>query len=317
MNKIKKIFYVAFPSLLVVILILATFFDLNVSKSLAVLEDGNYISNNVFGRVFETLGECPLYVFITFSCAIILMRVGEVKNKTLSYLLFAFFFIGGAFSGFYMFNKISKYLAAHYEIPFDIRGTAFKIVYVCLGVLYMFLNRFLTVKFVKTENVKPLFYFAVAVILALGAANVIVQGAKYISGRMRYRAMYALGDSEFEGFTRWFIINGHRKPTEEQILNSADDIYKSFPSGHTCGASSLFALLILCTYFEKLNGNKAVGIFVAVSVLFVFTVAISRIMVGAHFLSDVTFASLVTITCVIVSDYIVRRFYEKFEKDRG
>ena len=64
------LFIVIFGALLTV----ATLFDKQISDILAkpYLENGNYFSTNVFARIFEVVGEMPLYLFVIIASAIII-----------------------------------------------------------------------------------------------------------------------------------------------------------------------------------------------------------------------------------------------------
>ena len=95
---------------------------------------------------------------------------------------------------------------------------------------------------------------------------------KMLWGRMRFREMLP----PYEGFSKWFIP---QKPT-------TDDRFMSFPSGHTAQGSSMLMLTLLPVVFPKLEGKK--WLFKGIAFLWIFLVALSRIIVGAHFASDVT-----------------------------
>lgn len=69
--------------------------------------------------------------------------------------------------------------------------------------------------------------------------------------------------------------------------------YHAFPSGHTAASTAFFASLFLAR--KKLGAP-----FLIIPVV----IAISRMFVGAHYLSDVTFAALLGISCAL----LVRRW---------
>ena len=54
------------------LLIVATFYDLEITRALADLEVGQYQSNNIFGRIFATIGEMPVYLITLFAASIII-----------------------------------------------------------------------------------------------------------------------------------------------------------------------------------------------------------------------------------------------------
>jgi membrane-associated phospholipid phosphatase len=65
--------------------------------------------------------------------------------------------------------------------------------------------------------------------------------------------------------------------------------YHSFPSGHTASSTAFFAALFLA--------RKKIG---APLLLLPILIALSRMIVGAHYLSDVTFAAIIGVICAFL-----------------
>ena len=102
-------------------------------------------------------------------------------------------------------------------------------------------------------------------------------------GRERYRHMIATGS--FEGFSLWF--------TPQKL--TTDNEFMSFPSGHSANAAIMIWITLIPTFITSLREKK--NWFIGFSLLWILVVPISRIMVRAHFASDVTMG--VTITLII------------------
>jgi membrane-associated phospholipid phosphatase len=66
--------------------------------------------------------------------------------------------------------------------------------------------------------------------------------------------------------------------------------YHAFPSGHTASSTAFFVALFLA--------RKKIG---APLLLIPILIAISRLIVGAHYLSDVTFAAILGVVCAILA----------------
>jgi undecaprenyl-diphosphatase len=66
--------------------------------------------------------------------------------------------------------------------------------------------------------------------------------------------------------------------------------YHAFPSGHVAASTAFFATLFLA--------RKKIG---APFLLIPLLIALSRIVVGAHYLSDVTFAAVLGILCALLA----------------
>ena len=112
-------------------------------------------------------------------------------------------------------------------------------------------------------------------IVSMLAINLIKMGW----GRMRFRAMEGTSD----GFTPWYLPQG---------FNSNEE-FKSFPSGHVGNAALILFITLLPSFIPAWENHKAKLKFVAFS--WVTLVALSRIVMGAHFLSDVTIGFVVTL----------------------
>lgn len=132
------------------------------------------------------------------------------------------------------------------------------------------------------KNWRDYISIGISLIILIIFLNIIVEIMKFSWGRVRFNNL----KSEAE-FTQWFIING----------NGSDYSHQSFPSGHTAIGWSFLPFLFLLKDKEIKQRNKyAIVIFVIGFGLFV---AISRVLAGEHYASDVLFstviASLITI----------------------
>jgi membrane-associated phospholipid phosphatase len=107
---------------------------------------------------------------------------------------------------------------------------------------------------------------------------------KIFWGRVRYRNL----DILHSDFTEWYIANG---------ING----YQSFPSGHAAMGWMLLPLFLLAinkNYFIK-------SIVIGIISIWAISVAVSRVVIGAHYASDVLFGSFFMIISFLV-------FYKKF-----
>ena len=115
--------------------------------------------------------------------------------------------------------------------------------------------------------------FARIVIAQLAISQLMVQSFKGLWGRVRFRDL-APG---FADFSPWYL---------PQHAGGS-----SFPSGHTALAWMLLPAFLLCGNSPVLR-RLALGL----SIIWGITVGLGRITMGAHYTSDVLFASLLTIT---------------------
>ena len=134
---------------------------------------------------------------------------------------------------------------------------------------------------VKSETVIK--YSKVVVAVALFGYVICIQGVKYFWGRVRFREL----DSAFSQFTPWYLPQG---------ITGSD----SFPSGHAAMGWMLLALLILLT--NKIQWVKCLA-FVLIF-FWALVLAFSRVVIGAHYASDVLFGSFFIITTFLIFNKI-------------
>lgn len=121
---------------------------------------------------------------------------------------------------------------------------------------------------------------------------IIINVLKPMAARPRMRLLAEHSEIPFQ---TWWAFNSHFKDvyTAQGI---ASEEFKSFPSGHAgCAAVSMAFAMIPCL-LKKDTGDR--WFFIA----FVFTVAVmlSRIVMGAHFMSDVGFGLAVTLIMIMI-----------------
>lgn len=110
---------------------------------------------------------------------------------------------------------------------------------------------------------------------------------KFLWGRIRFRDFRG----DFSNFSVWYIPNG---------FNGND----SFPSGHAAMSWILISLFILFTD-KSIFKRTAIK---ALVISYAMIVSISRIIIGAHFASDVLFGSMFMISAYVLSKHFL---YEK------
>lgn len=121
-------------------------------------------------------------------------------------------------------------------------------------------------------------YCAITLFFSCAAVGLI----KHFWGRVRYVDL-----SDSADFTPWYIPGKAGG--------------SSFPSGH----AAMSAMIFFCYDAVKYFGKKGGGATAAICLAFVAAVAVSRIILGAHYLSDVVAGIIVTIAIKQISGYII------------
>lgn len=296
------------------IFILATFFDYQISEAIARLSPGKYLSNNPFGNFFEVVGEVPMYLVGAFAVANLGRASLTLKNRILAFSLFALCIAGGIFAYTLMTLRATEYIYEHANAldKFEKIKTLLISGYAVASAGLTALTVYLVAK-IPQKHLGGLIVFSVAVLLAIAIAQGGVQSIKVFMGRQRYRTMKVLeyyGLNHLTDYTKWFEINGKRAVTEEMLsYGIATDGYKSFPSGHTCSWALIYAFAFIPD-FLSISEKKRIftkSLLMGFATLTTLMLAYTRILVGAHFATDVLFAGGFTFASIVFSIWLCKK----------
>lgn len=242
-------------------MVVASFFDLKIDIAL------NDPSNPFAVWLYRT-GEfpsrliCPIAGAVIFRCT---------DKKAVAAIGAALCLGGSAYMGYYIGKH---FFVEEYRMAFSLLwGIGF-------GVAALYAVRFVTV---PDEFKRPLFTAAVIGVGVMTAQLLTVDIMKNLWGRVRFRDLLSSGSCD--GFTAWFVINGKNGN-------------KSFPSGHTAGAGMSYLLMLLPFIDKKREKYRAVYFWCP----FIYTsaVALTRLVMGAHYLTDVAVGGVIAFSCVLV-----------------
>lgn len=253
------------------LLILAIPFDLKFSALV-------YDPSSLFGKTFEAVGEFPAMAVAMFSSAALIFT----RNRKILFSNIGSLILGGLFLG--LSALMGGVLPINYLHISLVPGFVLAVVYVVIVVLL--------VKRIPAQYHPQLRRAAwiglMTFIVSMIAINLIKMGW----GRMRFRAM----EGSTAGFSPWYIPQG---------FNSNEE-FKSFPSGHVANAALILFITLLPSFIPAWEKHKTKLKFVAYG--WVILVALSRIVMGAHFISDVAVGFIVTL--------LVYLFFSKVYKVR-
>lgn len=300
----------------IALLLIATFFDLQISDALVDLEDGEYLSKNLFGIFFEIIGELPFYIGLGVASIILTVKLNSVKGK-IKILGVIFFILGGIVSFYFVYQIIFEYLGEHLKFEHLLEGVIDDILYFIVGTATNFSLLLLFKKF-SAKTIDKLVVFAFVVFITGVLSQILTAGLKSVAGRARYRMMHVLTtkgvEDGFSYYTPWYVFNGKRSvPELWKSLGIASNGFRSFPSGHTSCAAMTCVLLFLPTLFAKYSVKKYKITITLIAVLFPIIVAISRVVVGAHFLTDVLIGGAMTFVSYFIALLIIKVLKRKFK----
>ena len=313
-KRLKFIITATCVAVIILAFILATFYDYQISEAIARLSAGEYLSDNPFGKFFEVVGEVPMYLVGAFAVANLGRASLKIKRRAFAIISFALCVLGGIFAYTLMTLRATEYIYEHANAldKFEKIKALLTLGYATISTGLTALTLYLVLK-IPEKHLKGLVAFSVATLIAIAVAQGGVQGIKVFMGRQRYRTMKVLeyhGLNHLIDYTKWFEINGKRVVSQEMLsLGIAKDGYKSFPSGHTCSWALIFTLTVLPDFLAISEKKRlwAKGLLLAVSTLSTLTLAYTRILVGAHFATDVLFAGCWTYLSVILGSWISKK----------
>lgn len=257
------------------LLLIFTFTDLQISMAIA--------KKPAWARVFEVVGEIPFTTLTAAACAL-LFRFRTRKNTALNVLAAAgsglLFAAIAAMGGFMTYNYLRENLAHVSPVWAAVIGLAIAALGIWIARSVPEENRALALKYAATA----LLYFLLVIL--------IMNSVKTVWGRMRFREM----TDPVNEFTRWYQIVPR---------GGFNNIYASFPSGHSMNSAGVILLMLLPPMIPALKGReKLLHILVYV---WCAVVGISRVFMGAHFSSDVTVGVLLSLAIFEVLRSILYR----------
>jgi membrane-associated phospholipid phosphatase len=242
-------------------------YDLDISKQIINQDSG-------WAKFLENYGMIP-GLFVIISGIYIYYSFIKTKSDVWSYIQKIVFFLVSSGLIYYLFDILLGDVVTIHLIIFSIISFSISII------IFIVLH-----KANQVQSVIAIKYAKVIVGMALFGYVIFIQGVKYFWGRVRFREL----DAAFSQFTPWYLPQG---------ITGSD----SFPSGHAAMGWMLLALLILLT------SKKLWVKYSALVIIFLWgvTLALSRVVIGAHYASDVLFGSFFIITTFLF-------FYKKYSE---
>lgn len=275
----NQMFFLA--GMIVIFMIIGSCFDYSISLKIMNQQ-------NLFGRLGAVYGHLPLLWALSVSGSLLLLLAYRSKKDV---------------------GKISLGIILNVIAIGKIHGDQIKVFHmsfllsliVALG-LVLFVNLFFIKLFQneKNDRIKRIVIFTLVVTLGqLFFVNIL----KIIWARPRMRMIVVQPAASFQP---WWTMGCEFKATLMQLGIRAEE-FKSFPSGHTSAASCCFILCALPLMKEEWSRYRSpifVGCFV-----FAFLIAVSRIIMGAHFVCDVTMGFTCTLLVLHFAYLYQNRFY--------
>lgn len=305
----RKIITPIVYAVILILFILGTFFDKNISLALADLNKGEYFTKNFFAIGIEIFGELPIIILLSLSIAVVGYNISK-KSKDLKLV----FIIATLLICFVVYvigvYRCVEYLAEIYDFKLEIDDTVWdEVITLVISALLTGVN-VIFVRLCGDKVLTKLYYFCLATCVVIAFGLVYTNLLKIIISRPRFRTLNIIG---LENYSPWYKIydNGGYN-YHLSIIN--EDGFRSFPSGHVSWTTSCLVFCFLPKFLQL--GKKTKIILYVVPGVWTGLVALSRIIAGAHYLTDVTFSIIVTMLSIEVSFLICKLLKKKADKKK-
>ena len=279
-SKIKDLVLVA---IFATLLILGTEFDFRFSDSIYSIADGR----NWFDFFVAAIAKMPAYFVTMYACVSLFVVSLDKQNIGEKFVTLFIYCLGALISGMLMFEDIAE-IFLHGIAKYAV---AFAIGLILVGYLFYMLRQRNKedILLYKKEYLVLIISIAIIVVLTF-AIKEVMERARFIEVIQREGTM-----------TPWYK------------RGTGGD---SMPSGHTAIACALFAAI---PFFKKIDLFKGRNyLYYPVIGVFTLCVALSRISMGMHFMSDVAVAGIVAFCVSKAVTWILLGFNEdKLEIKEG
>lgn len=249
----------------------ASVYDLQISLSVA--DEGS-----IFGRILEIFGEPPAILFTSFNFSLIFSHFWRHPERKRRHIVFSILaLVGSAGTVFYTAGATADYFLDW--LGGNEKAATVAVVFTSAAVSMLLI--FASLK-MSRKTVERFYRAAGRAALAGVLTFAIIWAFKLCWGRVRFRQL-----EDISQFTSWYLPQGFTG-------------YFSFPSGHTANATVISACIYYFEFIPK-RFEKIKPLFCAVIAVWIPLVAISRVLVGAHYLSDVLFGGAITAAIVYFS----------------
>ena len=266
---------------LLLLMIIGSIWDLPISKFLYPGRESS------FGQFFAAFGELP--AFLAMTSAGVLLFVNRARLRKSWNVLFvaasAVLVLGGL--GLSIHEATDNVPA----LPFWVAALVTVFTAALCAVLLLILT--------DGCQMKTLLRFICVLAFVSIGTMLLINVIKIPWGRPRMRLLVETGNESY--FMPWWKLGISLKSKLVADGVSSDE-FRSFPSGHTGCAACTMLTILLPTLGKRLRGKERLCL--CIGLAWTLIVAVSRLMMGAHFLTDVTAATLLTLGVSILGIWL-------------
>ncbi len=240
---------------------------------------------SLFGRLLAAYGHFPAAAAVSVAGALFIRSIGPGAGFRAAGLL-----VLGCGLNALAFAYVASAPAATLDLPLAARGIVALLLIAGIDAL--------AIRVLRSVPRRELLRFACFLLFVIALENLIVFTLKLIWARPRMRLIVTTPEVAFQPW--WHIGSGQR--TAAAALGIAPEEFRSFPSGHTAAAACALVVTALPAVRPALARWSGALFWGGVAVPAL--VAVSRIIMGAHFLSDVAGGFAVTFAVILLAERI-------------
>ena len=291
----KRFHLLIIIGILLVGFIIGSFLDYKIDAAL-------FNENNAFGLIMASFGVYPCYAGLAFIGGGFLETTLKRKEMHIALKIVCFALSALAYGmAIYLCGKELPSVNG-YDVP-QLAWLSYLICAVIFGGVYV-LAFFVCKKGDQKQLWNILLVMTVIFVFALLPAGFAI---KLVIHRPRYRFVVREDPSLYKNWWEMF-------PTYKELIGQtfsghvvSKEEFKSFPSGHS-GTGMIMAMFLpyAAIYFPKLKGKETLLFYIGAA--YGFLMMFSRMLVGAHFLTDTCMGSLIVmVVFYVVNEFAVRK----------
>lgn len=265
--------------ILIACLIAGSFCDYQLSQAV-------FNKENLFGNILAAYGQLPTSAALSVAGVLLIYSADHRKQSSL--LL--------SYAGGIVLNLFALFMGVM-EPTMYFPDTSIIMLVLITVLLFVLINAIL-LHFVKDATQKDIRNYVKFILFVVFAQVIIINIIKIPWGRPRMRM---IAETPGASFQSWWIIGSEMKDTL-MAMGVASEEFKSFPSGHTASAACMLLICALPMLSDQLKQKGTILFWGAVIVTAL--VAFSRIIMGAHFLTDVTVGFTITFLIILLGSRI-------------